>query len=91
MAANERGTNLKKESLVHRRRILFLESVAGGEYNPRTMSLTKAVMRGTKNADYDKHQTVKVKKLRIDGKPTLCDPHWCAGTRAARERLRAVG
>ena len=89
VAASERGTNLKKGSLVHRLRIL--ESVAGGEYNPRTMSLTKLAMRGTKNADYDKHQTVKVKKLRIDGKPTLCDPHWCAGTRAARERLRAVG
>jgi len=62
VAANERGTNLKKESLVHRRRILFLESVAGGEYNPRTMSLTKAVMRGTKNADYDKTSSGKGKK-----------------------------
>jgi len=62
VVANERGTNLKKESLVHRLRMIFFESVAGGEYNPGTMSLTKAAMRGTKNADYDKTSSGKGKK-----------------------------
>ena len=60
--------------------MIFFESVAGGEYNPRTMSLTKAVMRGTKTLITTKRQAVKAKKLRIDVTPTLfIDGHEIVG------------